>query len=349
MKPLVLKGKSAKLPIIQGGMGVGVSLSKLAGAVAAEGGVGVISSAQIGFDEPDFAVNTRESNIRALKRHIREAASACNGGLVGVNIMVALKDYREHVKAAIEAGADVIISGAGLPIDLPGIAESGATALAPIVSSAKAANVILSMWERKYKRTADCIIIEGPEAGGHLGFTFEELEDIAALHYDDRIREIIKCVRTFEEKFNTHIPVIIAGGIFDRADAEHALELGADGIQAATRFVATEECDADWRYKQAYINAGKDDIRIVKSPVGMPGRAVDNAFLRRIADEKEDISKCFGCLASCVPKQVPYCITQALIRAVRGDTDNGLIFCGSNVDRIHEITTVHNIMQELTV
>ena len=205
------------------------------------------------------------------------------------------------------------------------------------------------MWERKYKRTADMVVIEGPEAGGHLGFSREDIESGIRERFDDEIRGIIECVKGYAERFGVHIPVIAAGGIFNGDDVRHALSLGADGVQAATRFVATKECDASDAYKQAYIDASADDITIIKSPVGMPGRALNNSFIRRIKDNPERITECFGCLAHCNPSQVPYCITKALINAVRGDIENGLIFCGSNVSRIDRIITVDELMGELIV
>ncbi|MBP9545535.1 MAG: nitronate monooxygenase, partial [Agathobacter sp.] len=236
----------AKLPIIQGGMGVGVSLSRLAGAVAKEGGVGVISTAQIGFEEPEFEKDQAKANLIAIKKHIKKAKElACGHGMVGVNIMVALKHYKEHVLAAVEAGADVIISGAGLPMELPELVdEKSHTRIAPIVSSKRAANLILKMWAHRYNRTADFIVIEGPKAGGHLGFSNEQLADMEHMDYDSEIKEIISCAKTYEEKFKKHIPVIVAGGVFTHEDVMHCMELGADGVQVASRFVATEECDA---------------------------------------------------------------------------------------------------------
>ena len=270
----------AKLPIIQGGMGVGVSLSRLAGAVAKEGGVGVISTAQIGFEEPEFEKDQAKANLIAIKKHIKKAKElACGHGMVGVNIMVALKHYKEHVLAAVEAGADVIISGAGLPMELPELVdEKSHTRIAPIVSSKRAANLILKMWAHRYNRTADFIVIEGPKAGGHLGFSNEQLADMEHMDYDSEIKEIISCAKAYEEKFKKHIPVIVAGGVFTHEDVMHCMELGADGVQVASRFVATEECDASDAYKHAYLNANESDVQIIQSPVGMPGRAVRNGF-----------------------------------------------------------------------
>lgn len=339
----------AKLPIIQGGMGVGVSLSRLAGAVAKEGGVGVISTAQIGFEEPEFEKDQAKANLIAIKKHIKKAKElACGHGMVGVNIMVALKHYKEHVLAAVEAGADVIISGAGLPMELPELVdEKSHTRIAPIVSSKRAANLILKMWAHRYNRTADFIVIEGPKAGGHLGFSNEQLADMEHMDYDSEIKEIISCAKAYEEKFKKHIPVIAAGGVFTHEDVMHCMELGADGVQVASRFVATEECDASDAYKHAYLNANESDVQIIQSPVGMPGRAVRNEFIRGLENEKQPITKCYNCLEKCNPATVPYCITKALIAAVKGDMQNGLVFCGANVGRINRMTTVHELMSEL--
>lgn len=341
--------KIAKLPIVQGGMGVGVSRNHLAGAVAKEGGIGIISTAQIGYDEEGFEYDQAGCNLLAIRKHIRRAKEiACGNGLVGVNIMVALKHYKEHVKEAVLAGADVIISGAGLPMSLPElIGKECKTKIAPIVSSRRAAQLILKMWSHKYDRTADFLVVEGPKAGGHLGFSKEQLAETTDAVFDEEIQRIIECKKEYEEKYEKEIPVIVAGGIFDAKDVRHAFSLGADGVQVASRFVATEECDASDAYKQAYIKAGEEDIQIIQSPVGMPGRAVRNKFIEHLEKARIPISKCYNCLEKCNPAKVPYCITKALIDAVKGDVENGLVFCGANVGRIHEMTTVHKLMQEL--
>lgn len=321
LKQLQIGDLIAKIPIIQGGMGVGISRSHLAGAVAKEGGVGIISTAQIGYDEEGFENDQAGCNLKAIKKHIRKAKElACGNGLVGVNIMVALKHYKEHVQAAVAAGADVIISGAEL---------------------------ILKMWAHRYDRTADFIVVEGPKAGGHLGFSNEQLAHMDAINFDGEIRQIIDCKKEYEQRYQKNIPVIVAGGIFDQKDISHALDLGADGVQIASRFVATEECDASEAYKEAYIHASEENIEIIQSPVGMPGRALRNKFIDRVKRAKLPVSKCYNCLEKCSPQKVPYCITKALIDAVRGDVENGLVFCGANTGRIHEITTVHHLMQEL--
>ena len=349
-KQLKIGDLTAKLPIIQGGMGVGVSRSSLAGAVAKEGGVGIISTAQIGYDEEGFEKDQAACNNRAIHKHIKRAKEIAQGnGLVGVNIMVALKHYAEHVKEAVAAGADVIISGAGLPMNLPElVSETCRTKIAPIVSSKRAAQLILKMWAHKYDRTADFLVVEGPKAGGHLGFSREQLNEIDTMDYDEEIRQIIACKEEYEKRYEKKIPVIVAGGIFDKTDIEHAFELGADGVQIASRFVATEECDADVAFKQAYVDAKPGDAVIVKSPVGMPGRALNNNFIANIVPEGCKIKRCFNCLTHCDPKTIPYCISQALFNGANGDIDHGLIFCGANVEKVDKITTVHEIFEELT-
>lgn len=346
-KPLNIGNLEARIPVIQGGMGVGVSLSGLSAAVAAQGGIGVISTAQIGFREPDFDDNPLEANLRAIGKEIRKAKENAAGGIIGVNIMVATRQYEEYVRAAAEAGADLIISGAGLPMTLPAVTEDMRTKLAPIVSSVKSAAVICRYWMKKYNRLPDLVVIEGPLAGGHLGFTREQLEQGDAFDFDSQVRAIIDWVKAFgREQGRSDIPVVMAGGVYDRQDMEHYLKMGADGVQVATRFVTTEECDASDNYKQAYINARKEDIVLVKSPVGMPGRAIRNTFLRRAEEGAIPHGKCHGCIKTCDPAATPYCITDALVRAVTGDVDNGLIFCGSNAYRADQICRVKEIMEE---
>ena len=338
---------TAKIPVIQGGMGVGISLSRLAGSVAACGGVGVISTAQIGWREPDFREHPFEANYRAIGKEIQKAREIAEGGIIGVNIMVATQRYEEYVKTAVKAGVDLIISGAGLPIDLPKYVEGTKTKIAPIVSSLKSLNVICRMWERKYKKAPDLVVIEGPKAGGHLGFSREELDTFTDESYDGVIRSIIEKVKEYGEKFSKKIPVVVAGGIYDRADMDHALSLGADGVQMGTRFVTTEECDAAPEYKQAYIRAEKEDICIVQSPVGMPGRAIKNPFMDRVKTEKCRIEHCYHCIVTCKPAEIPYCITQALVNAAEGRVEDALLFCGSNAYRSNKIETVEDIMREL--
>ena len=335
-------------PLIQGGMGVGVSLANLAGAVAKEGGIGIISTAQIGFREPDFAKNPKEANQRAIQTELEKARAIAPDGVIGFNIMVALKDYEQHVRCAAKAGADLIISGAGLPTELPAFVEGTETKIAPIVSTEKSAKVILKYWDKKYRRTADLLVIEGPKAGGHLGFDMEQLAAFDQETYDQEIRKILAVVKTYEEKYSCQIPVALAGGIYEAADVKHAFELGVNAVQVATRFVTTWECDADIRYKQSYINAKKEDIIIVKSPVGMPGRAIKNPFINHImAGERCAPKKCLGCIKTCNPAETPYCITDALANAARGNIGEALLFCGADAWKTEKIETVKEVIDFL--
>lgn len=330
----------AKIPVVQGGMGVGVSLSRLAGAVAAAGGIGVISTAQIGFRDPEFKTNPIETNLRVIGEEIAKARKLANGGVLGVNIMVATRRYEDYVKAAVEAGIDLIISGAGLPMTLPALVEGAKTKIAPIVSSAKSLSVITKYWMKKYNRKPDMVVIEGPEAGGHLGFSREQIDSYTRETYDEEIKAILSMTKEME------VPAVVAGGIYTREDMEHYLSMGAAGVQLATRFVTTEECDASDAYKQAYINAKKEDIVIVSSPVGMPGRAIHNAFLDKVNAGERFMRGCKQCIITCKPATAPYCITEALINAVEGRLDEGLIFCGSNAYRAERIERVADIMEE---
>ena len=347
MKSQVWIGKKRlKKPLIQGGMGIGVSLSGLAGAVAKEGGAGTISAAQIGFLQPEFEQNPVLANLKAMEEELQKARKIAPDGILGFNIMVAMNHYETYVRKAVETGADFIVSGAGLPLDLPAMVSDTDIAIAPIVSSARGAALILKYWEKKYHRYPDFIVIEGPEAGGHLGFSRKQLEE--KMNYDMEISEILKLVRVYEKKAERKIPVAVGGGICDKARAEHEFMLGADLIQVASRFITTKECDADSAYKDAYLKAQKEDIVLVSSPVGMPGRAIRNPFLERV--EKGEVQrpqKCFGCLKHCNPAEIPYCITEALIHAVKGDTENGLLFCGAQGFLANQIETVQDVMEDL--
>lgn len=357
-KSLVIGDLKAKHPIIQGGMGVGISLASLAGAVAKAGGVGIISTAQIGFRDPDFLKAPLEANLKAIKTEFDKARAIAPKGIIGFNIMVATKNYALYVKEAVKAGADIIISGAGLPVSLPELVEGAKTKIAPIVSTAKSAMVICKLWDRRYRKVPDLLVIEGPLAGGHLGFSREQLAQYGADTdhvgetydqdaYDKEIRGIMDVIEQYEEKYQRHIPVVIAGGIYTREDVKHAMDLGADGVQVATRFVTTEECDAPMSYKQAYIDAKEEDIVITDSPVGMPGRAIKNAFLDYVGEHKAKIEHCYQCLEHCDPKTIPYCITRALSNAAEGDLDHALLFCGSNASRASRIETVEEVIRDL--
>lgn len=346
IKPLKIGELTAPFPVIQGGMGVGISLSHLAGTVAACGGVGILSAAQIGFREEEFEKDPIGTNLKAIKKEICKARKIANGGIIGINIMVATQRYEEYVKAAVESGVDLIISGAGLPVDLPELVEGSKTKIAPIVSTVKSAKVICKMWGRHYHRVPDLVVIEGPKAGGHLGFSRKQLEIFTPEVYDQEIRQIIELVKEYEKKYQKRIPVVVAGGIFDRKDFLHALELGADGVQMGTRFVTTYECDAAEEYKKAYINVSKENIVLVDSPVGMVGRAVGNTFA--LAEgKKEPVKKCYQCIKTCNSGDTPYCITNALVKAAKGETENALVFCGENAWKCDKIEHVGDILREL--
>ncbi|MFR3730880.1 NAD(P)H-dependent flavin oxidoreductase [Lacrimispora sp.] len=366
LKPLVIGDLVARNPVIQGGMGVGISLSSLAGAVAKSGGIGIISTAQIGFREPDFMKNPLEANLRAIGTEMKKAREIAQDGIVGFNIMVATKNYASYVKHAVKAGADLIISGAGLPVSLPlyvaeAAEEAGIklkTKIASIVSTVKSAMVICKLWDRKYHQAPDLIVIEGPLAGGHLGFSKEDLtefgadsEDVDRTYqrekYEEEIKGIISLAKGYGEKYNKVIPVVTAGGIYTHEDVMHQIGLGADGVQVATRFVTTYECDAPMEYKQAYINARKEDIIITKSPVGMPGRAIVNPFLKDVGKVPFKLEHCYQCLEKCDHKTIPYCITKALVDSAQGRTDQGLLFCGSNAYRAEKLESVDSVMREL--
>ena len=338
----------SKYPIIQGGMGVGVSMHKLAGNVSKEGGIGVISTADIGYQEDDFNTNPLEANLRAIGKEIKKAREiAGEDKILGVNIMVALSQYKEIVQECVKNKIDLIISGAGIPKELPEYVQGSNTKIAPIVSSLRCCKLIVKHWVKKYNYVPDMIVIEGPEAGGHLGFKREELNDDNKPKLEDITKEIVEYIKEVENEYNKEIPVIAAGGIWDNKDIKKFLDLGASGVQMATRFVATYECDASDNFKQAYLNAKKDDIKIINSPVGMPGRAIYNNFIKQTENEKCKIEKCYNCIKTCNVATTPYCITKALVNAVKGNMDNALIFCGSNVDKVKEIVSVHDLMQEL--
>lgn len=359
LKPLVIGDLVAEKPIVQGGMGVGISLSSLAGAVAKAGGVGIISTAQIGFRESDFARNPLEANLRAIGKELKKAREIAPDGIIGFNIMVATRGYELYVREAVKAGADIIISGAGLPVSLPEYTAGSKTKIAPIVSPAKSAMVICKMWDRKYHTAPDMVVIEGPLAGGHLGFTRDQLSALGAdtddvpdtykqAEYDEEIRKIVTIVREYEEKYQKKIPIVTAGGIYTHEDVMRQIEdLGMDGVQVATRFVTTEECDAPMAYKEAYINAGVDDIVITQSPVGMPGRAIKNTFLQGVGKVPFKLEHCYKCLEKCDPAKIPYCITKALVNAAEGNVDNALVFCGANAFRATKIETVPEVMKDL--
>jgi nitronate monooxygenase len=349
MKSLKIGNLIARLPIIQGGMGVNISLAGLAAAVANEGGIGVIATAGIGMFEKDLYTNFLEANNRALRNEIRKARALITGdGLLGVNIMVALSNYGELVKTAIEEKIDFIFSGAGLPLNAPEYLKgSRDTKLVPIISSGRAAALVIKRWLSKFDYAPDAIVVEGPLAGGHLGFRPEHIDD-PAYALERLIPEVLAAVRPFEEQIGRPIPVIAAGGIYTGCDIDKFLKLGAAGVQMATRFVGTVECDASPQFKQAYLDAKPEDIVIIKSPVGLPGRAIRNAFIDASnAGQKMPFECPYHCIITCEVETSPYCIALALANAYTGKLKNGFAFTGANGWRVKEIVTVKALVDSL--
>lgn len=337
----------AKIPIVQGGMGVGISLSSLAGNVSLNGGIGVISGVEIGFNEPDYYKNKKEANIRALKSHIKKAKKICNNGIIGINLMAVLNNFDEMVKESVKEKIDIIFSGAGLPLSLPNFTKGTQTKIVPIVSSDRAAALICKTWEKRYQVAPDAVVIEGPKAGGHLGFSEEDLND-SSKELDRLLREILEAVKPYEEKYNKKIPVIAAGGIFDGKEIAKLLKAGASGVQIGSRFAATYECDASQAFKEAYVKCKAEDIEIIHSPVGLIGRAINNNFLDAVKlGSKKPIRCITNCLKPCKPTEAEYCIANALINAQRGNLKSGFVFAGVNAYRIDKIISVKELIEEL--
>lgn len=341
----------ARIPIIQGGMSVGVSLSRLASAVANEGGIGVIGGTGIGMLEPDFAKNFREANKRALSQEIKKAREKTEG-IIGINILVALTDYEELLLVAIEEKVDLVFLGAGLPLMSPKTTamdklKGGPTRVVSIVSSARAAKIIFTHWAKRYQHVPDAVVVEGPLAGGHLGFKKEQIAD-PEYALEKLLPEVIAAIKPFEGPFGKSIPVIAAGGIYNGADIYKFLQLGASGVLMATRFAATDECDASSQFKEAYVKCRKEDIVIIDSPVGLPGRAIRNKYLDEVSAGIKKPIKCpWRCLKTCDFTKAPYCIALALTNAKRGDLVEGFAFVGANAYRVDKIVSVKELIESL--
>jgi NAD(P)H-dependent flavin oxidoreductase YrpB (nitropropane dioxygenase family) len=333
-------------PIIQGGMGVQISGPSLASAVCKTGAVGTLAAIGLG-EYTDLKTSYTENEGEALRKTIKEVRKNSPNGVLAVNMMSVVSSYSNLVKIAVEEKVDIIISGAGLPLDLPEYAKDSNVKLIPIVSSDRALKVIYKTWTKKYNKIPDAIIVEGPKAGGHLGYKLEEIDD-PNFALEKIIPKIIDCVKEIEKDINVKIPVIAAGGIFDGKDIAKFIKLGCSGVQMASRFVCTHECDAHDNFKNAYINAKEEDIVIIKSPVGLPGRAIKNDFIEKVKRKEKTPFKCsFRCLKACNPSTVPYCIAEALWSAKIGKTDNGVIFAGKNAYRINKIISVNELIEEL--
>lgn len=336
-------------PIVQGGMGVGISLSGLASAVALSGGVGVISAVGIGMGEKDFGSDYINACNNALHKEIQKAKEIKGSiGAIGVNIMVAARNFEELSKTAMASGADIIFAGAGLPLSLPSFKSAGCnTKLIPIISSPRAVKIIAKKWMEKYNYVPDGFVLEGPKAGGHLGFAKENLDN-PEYSLEALIPQVKAEIKKIEKATGVKIPLIAGGGIFTGQDIKAAMELGADGVQMGTRFVATHECDAHINFKNAYVNAKLEDIGIIKSPVGMPGRAIRNIFVEKVENgEKSPVNCPFHCIITCKKEESPYCIATALISSCKGNLDNGFVFAGSNAYKIDKIVSVEELVEEL--
>jgi NAD(P)H-dependent flavin oxidoreductase YrpB (nitropropane dioxygenase family) len=347
MKPLFIGDLEVKVPIIQGGMGVRVSTAPLAAAVANCGGAGTIASVGLAYGTLQNEANYLEASKQALRGEIVKARQLTSG-IIGINVMVALTNYEDLVRVSAEEKADFIVSGAGLPLKLPEFVEGSSIKLIPIVSSGRAANIIIKTWHKRYNRFPDAIVVEGPLAGGHLGFKFEDLINHSNDNLENLVTDVLKVVKEYRENFKVTIPVIAAGGIFNGKDIAKFIKLGAAGVQIATRFVATKECSVAEKFKELYLKAGDKDIMIIKSPVGLPGRAIRTAFTERVMQGEKDPINCrYKCLITCDPVTAPYCIAKALCNASVGDLDNAVVFTGSNVSRIDKIITVKELMDIL--
>lgn len=348
---LIIGELHAPVPIVQGGMGVGISLAGLASAVANAGGIGVISAALTGKLTSAYNSCGEDANAVGLMDQIKTAKEAClpsGSNIIGVNIMVAATEYAKLVKAALDAKVDIIFSGAGLPLELPKyLTKEHRTKLVPIISSAKAARVLASRWKKSFDYLPDAFVLEGPDAGGHLGFKVEQIADPAYSLFN-LIPQVRSELDKLEELYGKKIPLIAGGGLFTGEDIAQALKLGADGVQMATRFIATHECDADDAFKQAVIDSAEDDIEIIASPVGMPGRALKGTFVQEAREGKRSPKACpYDCIITCKKQESPYCIASALINAYKGRIENGFVFVGSQAHRVTEMMSVAELIESL--
>ncbi|MEW6536839.1 MAG: nitronate monooxygenase [Candidatus Auribacterota bacterium] len=346
LKPLCIGDIEIKVPIIQGAMGVKISTAPLVAAVANYGGAGTIASVGLAYGTKEKNIDYIKISTESMKSEIKKTRELTDG-VFGVNVLFALSHYDELVRAAAEEKVDFIVSGAGLPLKLPELVENTSTKIIPIVSSDRAANIILKTWKRRYNRLPDAIIVEGPFAGGHIGFSEAELENAYETQLEDIVVDVLKIVREYETDYKISIPVIAAGGIFDGKDIARFLNLGAQGVQMATRFVATDECAVTSKFKELYIKASIDDVHIIKSPVGMPGRVIKTDFIDKIQSSPQRFICNYQCLKTCNPKTSPYCIAKALCNALDADFDNAVVFAGRNVYKIKEIIPVQVLMDSL--
>ena len=348
-----------KHPIIQGGMGVGISWDQLAGNVSLEGGLGVISAVGTGYykniSENIHIVTKKDKPKDVLNFYSRDslfeifanARKICGNAPIACNVLYAINDYGRVVRDACEAGANIIITGAGLPTNMPEFTKDFPdVAIVPIVSSARALKLICKKWQR-YNKLPDAIIVEGPLSGGHQGFTYEQCAQ-EEFQLENIIGPIIE-----EAKNWGNIPIIAAGGIWDKKDIDKFIKMGCTGVQMATRFIGTFECDADAKFKNVLLNAKAEDIQLMKSPVGLPARGVMTNLQFSIENKTAPKVQCISnCVSPCnrghEAKIVGYCIADRLGAAYQGDVETGLFFTGSNGYKINKIISVKELMEKLT-
>lgn len=347
IKTLKIGNLEIRIPIIQGGMGVGISLSGMAVAVANQGGVGVIASAGLGMLYRKKGADFLENSIIGLKEELQKAREMTRG-IIGINVMVAMSNFADMVKTAISEKADIIFSGGGLPLNLPSfLTNESTTKLVPIVSSARAAKIICDKWKHDFNYLPDAIVVEGPKAGGHLGFKVDQITD-ENYALERLVPEVLRVTKEFESTYSVKIPVIAAGGIYTGQNISDIMKLGASGVQMGTRFVTTTECDASPEFKQSYINANSEDIEIIKSPVGMPGRAINNSFLDRVKLGQLVPVRCpFKCIKTCEVSSSPYCIISALYSAFKGKFNTGYAFAGTNAYLAEKIISVKQTFEDI--
>jgi len=347
LKPLKIGSLEFPVPIVQGGMGVAISTAPLVSAVSNEGGLGVIASVGLGEFEPDIYENYGVANARALRKEIQRTRTMTSRP-IGVNIMSVLSDYDTLAGVCNDERVEAIISGAGLPLKLPQYVDNGYTKLIPLISNGRVARILLKRWDHEYKRTADAVVVEGPDSGGHQGFSLEEIHQSDNKTLERLFIDTKENLISFEQKYGKKIPVIVAGGIYSGEDIARYLNLGADGVQIGSRFILTEECEADPRLKQAHLDAQVDDITLTLSPIGLQARVIKNEFYERIkGGEKFDFRCPYKCLSVCKAGDANFCIAQALLAAKRGDMKNGLVLCSTTTSKNDKIYSVKGLMSEL--
>ncbi len=342
---LKIRNLESRFPVIQAGMGVRIGNSVLSAAVIRCGGYGTIASVGLGDIEKSKTDFVNESN-RVLAEEIIKARGLAGGKKpLGVNIMVALSNYKEMVEQSVKSGVDFIISGAGLPIPLPEYVGNADIALIPVVSSGRALTVLLSAWKRKYNRVPDAVIVEGPFNGGHLGFSLDQIEHPETCTIDILFKDV---KNVMNDMGYGKIPVLAAEMVSCRGGIEKALSIGYDGVQIGTYFIASEEAGLDRKSKEVYVNSKREDVTVIKSPVGLPVRVLNTPLVRRVlSGSREKFSCPYRCLRTCNPGKVPFCIAKALLSTWRGDVENGLYMTGCNVESITEIYPLEKFFKTL--